>query len=113
LEAILGAIYLDGGFEAAYNTIARLFGEDMSHIADRISKFDSKTRLQERTQSQFKTIPQYLLIKEEGPDHDKRFVVEVQIKDEKISEGFGRSKKEAEQNAASEAIKQLSIRGDI
>lgn len=107
-EAILGAIYLDAGFEKAEEICLKLLE---TRIEDEINNAseneDYKTRLQEEIQkSKGKTI-RYALIKEEGPAHDKVFYVEVYINDKKTGEGNGKSKKEAEQKAAKEALENI------
>jgi len=105
LEALLGAIYLDGGFKAALDCVDRLFG---STIDDHdLDSRDYKTLLQEYCQGKIKKVPFYRLFREEGPDHKKIFYVEVTIQDQVISKGHGRTKKEAQQKAAETALIQL------
>ncbi len=101
-EAIIAAVYLDGGFDAANGLVDRLL---MSRInAAEIKNFyDFKTRLQETAQARLKATPIYKVVQELGPDHDKRFVVGVTIGDEEWGRAVGKSKKEAEQMAAAEA----------
>ncbi len=109
-EALMGAIYLDGGFQHAYSVIKRFFTPEIKRARARLMESDYKTTLQEYTQSQFKCLPEYRLASESGPPHDKRYKVILLLKDIVISEGYGRSKKEAEQEAAREAYKWLKER---
>ncbi len=106
LEAVIAALYLDGGLE-----IVRAFV--LKHFASRIDSLDKqnefsadfKTRLQELSQKRFRTVPAYKLISDEGPDHAKIFTVEVYVNGRRLGEGSGSSRKEAEQAAAGEALK--------
>jgi ribonuclease III len=106
LEAILGAIYLDGGFPSAADFVGRLFQSQLDEGPDQSSQ-DHKTLLQEYCQGKIKTVPVYRVFREEGPDHKKIFFVEVKITDEVISTGRGKTKKEAQQKAAEEALLRL------
>lgn len=105
-EAVLGAIYLDGNFNHAkkfvHNTIIPFIESFPSHTVIE----DYKTHLQELIQKESNAPLSYVVISEEGPDHDKQFNVEVRHKDLLLGSGNGRSKKEAEQNAAYIALKQ-------
>ncbi|HEZ7986177.1 MAG TPA: ribonuclease III [Ruminococcus sp.] len=102
-EAVIAAIYLDGGMEAAAKHILRFMPEDV--IQEKKPVFsDFKTVLQEVVQKNPEEKVEYVLIGEEGPDHNKRFVVEVCLNSQVIGKGKGRSKKEAEQFAAKEAL---------
>ncbi len=105
-EAILGAIYLDGGFLSATQLIAEHFAEDLQET-ERIATFDDKTRLQEITQKIFKETPFYQVIEVNGPDHEKRFVSQVSIAGRIYGSGEGRSKKRAHQAAASQTLELL------
>ena len=104
LEALIGAIYLDGGFLSATSVILRLFQPLADEISSGTLIADFKTDLQELSQEAFQTTPDYKLVKDTGPDHDKTFYVEVYIKGGLLGKGAGKSKKEAEQNAAKEAL---------
>ncbi len=107
-EAILGAIYLDGGFEIAQNICLRLLSTTISNELKNIAENnDYKTRLQEEVQKGKNKDIKYKLVKEEGPAHDKKFYVEVYVNNCKIGEGNGKSKKEAEQKAAKEALQNI------
>ncbi|MEG1742519.1 MAG: ribonuclease III, partial [Acetivibrio sp.] len=101
LEALIGAIYLDGGFANAKEFIHHFI---LSDLEDKKLFFDSKTILQEMVQGNFEGMVSYHLLKEEGPDHDKSFCVSVQIGDKEFGTGIGRTKKAAEQKAAYHAI---------
>lgn len=104
LEALIGAIYLDGDFLSAFRVIERLFKPLVDEIGHGKLSSDFKTELQELSQEVFQTTPDYRLVKDTGPDHDKTFYVEVNIKGGLLGKGTGKSKKEAEQNAAKEAL---------
>ena len=104
LEALIGAIYLDGGFANAKEFILKFILNDLEH---KKLFYDSKTILQELVQGNFTENLSYHLIKEEGPDHNKIFFVEVYIGDSCYGEGKGRTKKAAEQDAAYHAILEL------
>ncbi len=107
VEAILGAVYLDGGYKKAKELILRLFKEKIDTILSSGEFHDFKTELQEKTQLLFSTIPEYKMIKQEGEEHKKFFTVEVYITGKKFGRGYGKSKKEAETIAAKEAIYKL------
>jgi ribonuclease-3 len=103
-EALIGAIYLDAGYEPA----AKFIGAQLFHKADEIVARklwqDAKSRFQEISQEKLGTTPSYQVIAQSGPDHDKRFVVGAFIADTRIAQGDGRSKQEAEQAAAESAL---------
>ena len=101
-EVLIGAIFLDGGFEAAREFVLGFILNDIEH---KKLFYDSKTVLQEIVQEDGCKDIEYHLIKEEGPDHDKRYLVEVLINGKSMGEGAGHSKKTAEQAAALEAIR--------
>ena len=103
-EALLGAIYLDGGFSNAKKFVLNFILNDIEH---KQLFYDSKTILQEIVQADFKDPLTYELIREEGPDHNKSFRVEVVIGGEAFGCGIGRTKKAAEQEAAYQAILKL------
>jgi ribonuclease-3 len=101
-EAILAAVYLDGGFDAAVAIVDRLLAPRIETVEFK-GFYDFKTRLQELSQARLRATPTYRVVNELGPDHDKRFVVAVTIADEEWARAVGKSKKEAEQMAAAEA----------
>lgn len=102
-EAVLAAMYLDGGFEIAKKHVLRFITEELKHINDEVFK-DYKTALQEIIQRNPEEYVSYVLISEKGPDHDKIFEVEVKLNSNTIGKGLGKSKKQAEQAAAKEAL---------
>ena len=101
MEALIGAIYLDGGFANAKEFIERFILKDLEN---KKLFYDSKTILQEIVQSNFKEPVSYELLGEKGPDHNKVFEVAVQIGDDRYGVGSGRTKKAAEQEAAYQSI---------
>ncbi len=104
MEAIIGALYVDNGMEVAKAYIHRFILSDLEH---KQLFYDAKTILQERVQQKNQGTLHYELIREEGPDHDKMFVIEAKIDDKTIGAGQGRTKKAAEQQAAYEALKSM------
>lgn len=101
MEAVIGAIYLDSGIEQARAFIRRHI---LTDLENKQLFYDAKTILQEVVQQENKGTLHYELIREEGPEHDKTFVVEAMVGDKKVGSGTGRSKKAAEQQAAYEAL---------
>ena len=101
-EAMVAAVYLDGGFPAAWDLVERLLTARINAVEIK-NFYDFKTRLQETSQARLKATPTYAVIEELGPDHDKRFVVAVTIGETEWARAVGKSKKEAEQMAAAEA----------
>ena len=101
VEGVLGAIYVDAGYGVAHAVATRW----VSELADELERAgaDFKSQLQERLQRQ-RLVPRYRVAREEGPDHAKAFTVQVQVDGRVIGRGHGRSKKEAEQAAAAEAL---------
>lgn len=107
-EALSGAIFLDGGFEAVKKFLTDNFSEEVKNLNLEVHFVkDYKTRLQEIIQKKFKTPPNYVLISEKGPAHEKEFFVQVVLADKILGIGKGKTKKEAEQMAAEKAIKEL------
>ena len=103
-EALVGAIYLDQGYEAARQFINKhLFPKIDEIVRERLWQ-DAKSSLQEKVQESDGVTPNYSVIRETGPDHDKHFIVGVYVKDTLVAEGDGKSKQEAEQSAAREAL---------
>ncbi len=113
VEALIGAIYLDAGFDVTKEIISRLFAHYIDQLETEQITHDFKSILQEYTQHIFKTLPKYKLIKEIGPPHDKIFRMSLIIKDVTLAEAEGKSKKEAEQNVAREALLCLQNNQDI
>jgi len=106
-EAVVGSIYLDGGYPAARTFVIRYIKERISQMADGDFGADFKTALQEKVQAQEGLYIRYRLVSEQGPEHDKTFRVRVCIGSEDYGEGTGKSKKEAEQMAAKKALERL------
>lgn len=103
-EAFLAALYLDGGYKTTRTFVHNLFQPILDSPEKMIPDKDAKSLLQEFCQGTFKTIPRYHLVAESGPDHDKTFQIRVSLKDSVTATGFGKNKKEAEQNAALKAL---------
>jgi ribonuclease-3 len=99
-------VYLDGGFAAVWELVGRCLDEQIEKVEFK-GFHDHKTRLQELVQARMKIVPAYEVVAEMGPDHDKRFVIQVTLYDRVFSRAIGRSKKEAEQMAAAEAAFRL------
>lgn len=108
-EALLGAIYLDSGLKKAKKIISPFIKTEIELIIRGKHEEDYKTLLQENSQKEMKCLPKYCLIKEKGPDHRKIFCIEVRLKKITYGTGTGESKKEAEQDAARDALKKLKI----
>lgn len=106
-EALVAAIYLDGGYAKARDITLEQFSESLDREALKEPTADYKSLLQERCQKALKGLPDYRLVADKGPDHDKTFQVEVVFFGGLKARGEGKSKKEAEQEAARGALKQL------
>jgi len=106
-EAIVAAIYLDRGFDAARRFVERQVSEALAHGAVVTVDENYKSKLLEYAQSRGLGVPRYLIIKEEGPDHDRTFTVDVLLHNERHGTGTGKNKKDAEQAAASQALTNL------
>ncbi len=104
MEALLGALYLDAGFGKTKEIVHRLFSPLLLKIDSGKVPNDYKSQLQEYTQEVYKTRPEYALVDESGPAHDKTFRVALLLEGKVMAEGEGKSKKEAEQKAAKEAF---------
>lgn len=107
LEALIGAVYLDGGFEAARRMVARWIEDEKAGFEET----DFKSRLQELMQKRFRAPPRYETVSTQGPEHDKTFSVAARMGKEVLGRGSGKSKKEAEQAAARDALGRLRSRG--
>jgi ribonuclease III len=108
-EAVLGAIYQDGGYGAALPIVELYFAADIA--ARTLGQQDYKTRLQEISQLLFRMLPSYRVVSESGPDHDKFFVTEIAVGGRVLGTGEGRSKKQSEQEAAKKALHELRRSG--
>jgi ribonuclease-3 len=109
LEALMGAIYIDGGIASAAAVAERLFAGMLEDV-ERHAQLDHKSRLQERAQAMWQTTPTYEVVAQEGPDHDRRFEVALLLRGREYGRAIGRSKKEAEQNAAAQALAALDAK---
>jgi ribonuclease-3 len=108
LEALLGAIFLDGGYPACREVISALFDPLIEDLPEADQLKDAKTRLQEWLQARGRPLPQYALEREEGADHAKQFHVSCRVADERIvALGSGSSRRKAEQEAAEQALSEL------
>ncbi len=108
MEAIFGALYLDQGFMAASDLILNLLKIDIINVAEGNHIQDYKTMLQEVIQENGNIRPEYEVVDEEGPDHNKTFIVAVKLNEDNLGSGQGSSKKEAEQEAAKVALDKLN-----
>jgi len=107
LEAMIAAIYLDQGAATAKDFILRLFNKEFQKVVSQGAEVNYKSQLQELIQAREQQTPTYHVIEATGPDHDKRFTVEVKVGDTVLGRGSGRSKKEAETEAARSALERL------
>lgn len=106
-EAVLGAIYLDSGIEECIKFVNRTLIPKIDHIVEHHLFIDPKTQAQEIIQARYKTTPTYVIVKEEGPDHDKKFTVALLINKKEKAQGQGTSKQKAEESAALAAIEKI------
>ncbi len=109
VESVIGALYLDGGLEVAQKFIYAALLKNRDVFNSAIADDNFKSTLLEYTQAHSLGIPRYFVMHEEGPEHDRRFTIEVLIADQSYGSGFGRSKKEAEQAAAAKALEYLQL----
>lgn len=107
-EAVVGAIFHDGGYEAATGFVRRHFVPRLDALKGRLHLADAKSSLQELTQERFNEAPDYVLENADGPDHRKVFTVSVRFRGEILARGEATSKKEAEQKAAAAALLKLA-----
>ena len=106
LEAVIGAIYLDRGYQKATDFISKFILVKLPHILENKLYRDPKSRFQEAAQEKMSVTPNYKVLKEEGPDHDKVFRVGVYLEDEMVAAGEGSSKQEAQLGAAEQALEE-------
>ena len=107
VEAVIAAIYLDGGLEPAKKFITKNLKEEIKMATQHVGVKDYKTVLQEKLQEHGNVKICYKIIKEIGPDHDKTFEAEVEVEGKKIARGRGKSKKQAEMEAAQKALERI------
>ncbi len=105
-EALVAALYLDGGFDAAFRFLETNFLPLMDRLQSAANNYDYKSQLQEMVQIDHGAMPDYKIVREEGPDHDKTFLVELKVIDIE-TQGTGKNKKAAEQDAARKALEIL------
>ncbi len=108
VEAIIAATYLDAGFATARRFVLRLVTDALTHRAIVITDDNYKSLLLEYAQSRGLGIPRYMIVNEEGPDHDRVFTVDVLLANNRLGSGSGKNKKNAEQAAAAEALQLLT-----
>jgi len=113
LEAIIGAIYLDSDYYTAKDVIRKIFDPLIKDPSNKGKLKDYKSQLQEYTQRHFKEIPSYILISEDGPEHKKLFTIGVKVEGKIIGVGKGKNKKQAQKEAAKEALIWLKKRGNL
>ena len=106
-EAVVGAMYLDGGLEPCFCFIEKMFAEVLKDVTQHFKVEDYKSALQELTQARFHVVPTYKLERVSGPDHSRNFEVAIVLQGNVLARGMGTSKKKAEQEAAREALKKL------
>jgi len=110
LEALVGAVFLDGGFEPAFRFVARLFADDLERLDETTLRLaDPKTALQEAAQGQGLALPRYHSVSSHGPDHRPRWVVEVEWDGQVLASGEGSSKRAAQSRAALRALVRLGL----
>jgi ribonuclease-3 len=109
LEAVVGAIYIDGGLDAARSFILRTFASLIDLAQGEQAQGNFKSLLQQYAQEQFNAAPVYVLLDEQGPDHDKCFELEVVVGERHFPSAWGTNKKEAEQKAAFNALVELGV----
>ena len=107
-ESLIGAIYLDGGMEAAKRFIVRHIEAEIDATVDGSGGVNYKSNLQQVAQRQFGETPTYMLLDEKGPDHSKCFKISAQIGRQRYAPAWGRNKKDAEQRAAMNALSQIA-----
>ncbi|HEY8490802.1 MAG TPA: ribonuclease III [Dehalococcoidia bacterium] len=110
LEAVVGAVFLDGGFEGAKAFVLRCLRPELQALGPGVVLTDAKSRLQHLAQAMYQQTPSYRTVATEGPDHAKQFTVEVSVGDQVLGVGRGRSKQAAEKEAARLALEELAHR---
>lgn len=110
-EAVIGAVFVESGYDAVKHIVLRHFGDALARVGD-LATIDPKTELQERCQQIHRLVPAYHVVRQEGPDHARWFVVEVLLGEAVLARGEGASKRNAEQDAARHALRlSLSLPG--
>jgi ribonuclease-3 len=103
-EAVVGAVFVESGYEAVRHIVLRHFAEALARVGE-LASIDSKTELQEQCQQTYRRAPIYRVVRQEGPDHARWFVVEVLLGETVLARGEGASKRSAEQDAARRALR--------
>jgi ribonuclease-3 len=106
LEAVIGAVYVDSGYGVAHYCVTRWFGDELARLEEP-GEGDYKSQLQEMVQQRERRLPRYRITGQAGPEHSRHFIAVVEVNGRVLGEGRGRSKKEAEQAAAQQALQQL------
>ena len=109
IETAIGAIYIDGGFEAAHSFVLRVFGSLIDRADAQQAQGNYKSLLQQHAQEKFNVTPVYMLLDEKGPDHNKCFELGVVVDNQHFTSAWGTNKKEAEQKAAFNALVELDV----
>ena len=107
-EAIIGALYIDGGLSPARNFVSQSLLTDSSILNSALTDDNYKSALLEYSQARTSGVPRYAILREDGPDHDRRFTIEVFLGAESLGTGTGKSKKDAEQAAAAQALERIN-----
>jgi ribonuclease-3 len=110
LEALVGAVFLDGGFEQTRDLVLRFMRERIDSAIESGDFYDYKTELQEKTQLLYGILPEYRLVREQGMEHKRTFTVSVYLDDKKLGTASGQRKKEAETIAAKKALEKIRLR---
>lgn len=113
LEAVIGAIFLEHGLEKAREFILKVLSPPLRAIERQQHEKDYKTMLQELLQARHKALPTYRIVQVSGPDHDRTFVIEARFARRVLGKGAGKSKKEAQQAAAKQALKALASKSEL
>lgn len=110
-EALIASIFIDKGFDTAYEFVLKhLFGDHLDRIVETKQYLSAKSMLQEKVQARYKQTPDYRTLREDGPEHNRTFTVSVFIKNKEVGTGTGKSKKEAEEHAAKQALASLQTK---
>lgn len=108
VEAVLGAVYLDQGLECARAVILRLFGSQLASLRSGTVLLDAKSRLQQLAQGTYRLMPRYVTVLDEGPEQARLFTVEARLGDRAVGSGSGKTKRQAQQEAADAALQRLA-----
>lgn len=108
VEALIGALYLDKGYRVTHTFISKFIITKLEKILEEGLHIDAKSHLQELSQEKISVTPEYRLMSDSGPDHEKKFVMAVYFGDDKVGEGEGSSKQKAEEDAARDALAEIN-----